>query len=111
MDVLFVGVPEIEIEVGHGCQPSVLQRQHVLNDCGAGGGISSSVINLKVITNQRMLFPEPATMVQRSGSLRVSKYRRADARFPWTHNKDVVDMHFHSMKILPWKNQVAVPEC
>ena len=35
VEVLFIGVPKIEIEIGHGGQSSVAQRHYVLNDCGA----------------------------------------------------------------------------
>ena len=40
-----------------------------------------------------------------SGRLR----RDRGARFPWIHNRDVVDLDFHSMKIVAWKNHIAVP--
>ena len=34
-----------------------------------------------------------------------------DARLPWIHNKDVVDLDFHSLDKFPLKNHVAVPLC
>ena len=58
------------------------------------------------ITNQMMLFPDPATnLVSVKGASLYNAER--NARFPWTHKREPVD--FHSTKILPWKNQTAVP--
>ena len=57
-----------------------------------------------------MLFPDPATMIQIISVFEGMKEQKG-AHFPWTHNKDVVVLYLHSMKIFAWKNQVAVPEC
>ena len=57
-----------------------------------------------------MLFPDPATVIQIISVFEGMKEQKG-AHFPWTHNKDVVVLYLHSMKIFAWKNQVAVPEC
>lgn len=37
--------------------------------------------------------------------------RKNDVRLPWIHNKDVVDLDFHSLDTLPSKNHIAVFSC
>ena len=61
-------------------------------------------------TDQRMLFPEPA-IIDRSDQYLVGGSEQNGVRFPWIHNKGVVDLDFHSKDISPSKNQVAVPLC
>jgi hypothetical protein len=59
-------------------------------------------------TDQRTLFPEPAIMV-RGNQYLGGDGEQNSVRFPWIHNKDAVDLDFHSMDISPSKNHVAVP--
>jgi hypothetical protein len=63
-----------------------------------------------MITDQRMLFPEPATISKVINLWENMKEQRG-ARFPWIHNNDVANLDFHPSDILPWKNHVAVPSC
>ena len=61
-----------------------------------------------MVTNQRMLFPEPATMIQEIRLWEDVKEHK-NLRLPWIHNKVVLDLDFHSMKIISRKNHAAVP--
>ena len=62
-----------------------------------------------MMTDQRTLFPEPAIIV-RSNQYRGGDGEQKGERFPWIHNKDVVDdLDFQSLDISPSKNHVAVP--
>ena len=63
-----------------------------------------------MITYQRILFPDPATMI-RSDQYLGGYGKTEGVRFPWIHNKDVADLNFHFLDIAPWKNHVAVPSC
>jgi hypothetical protein len=112
MEVLFIGIPEIKIEVRHGGQSSLPQRHDILDDCRASGQRSKFLVDepVKRKHTKGMLFPEPATIVRNDQYMR--DYEGTEGvRLPWIHNKDVVDLDFHSTNILPWKNHVAVPSC
>ena len=37
--------------------------------------------------------------------------KKKDARLPWIHNNDVVDLDFHSLDKFPSKNHIAVLSC
>jgi hypothetical protein len=64
--VLLVGVPKIEIKISHRGQSIVAQGNDVLNDGGASPEVSNSKLMLLiVVTNQSMLFPDPAIRGQR----------------------------------------------
>ena len=59
--LLFINVPEVKIEIGHGCPPSVAQGHDILYDRGAGSIMSVSQGRMRRRTaNQITLFPEPA---------------------------------------------------
>jgi hypothetical protein len=77
VEVLFVGVPEIKIEVRHGGQSSLPQRHYILDDCGASQQREFVIDEpVKRITYQRMLFPEPATIIRNDQYLGVVKGQR-----------------------------------
>ena len=97
MKFLFIGVPEVKIEIGHRCLPSVAQGHDILYDRGAElmmsvhkGGMSQRR------ANQTTLFPEPAIETEgkkkNDQGLYVVK-AKSYARFPCNHKKGSVDFH------------------
>ena len=64
--VLFVYVPEVEVEISHRGLTGVAHISHVLDDCRTGKRKTTSVTfeRYKIgPTNQRMVLPEPATHI------------------------------------------------
>jgi hypothetical protein len=61
-----------------------------------------------MITDQRTFFPDPAIMV-RSNQCLGGAGEQKGTRLPWIHNKDSIELDFHSVDISPSKNHVAVP--
>ena len=61
------------------------------------------------MTNQTMVFPEPAIETRGDQAYQGSSHVKAksNARFPCTHKKEPVD--FQLLNILPWKNHFVVP--
>ena len=62
--MLFADVPKVEIEICHRGLTGIAHGFDILDDCGAGQCQTISVIfdeESKYCTNQRMVFPEPAT--------------------------------------------------
>lgn len=57
-------------------------------------------------TNQSTLLPEPAIKIQIWEALSVLESKE-NIRLPCIHKREGVDFHF--LKVLLWKNQVAVP--
>jgi hypothetical protein len=57
------------------------------------------------ITNQNMLFPEPATQVGRQLGVAARYHGDPDARLPWTHRREPFDIQF-SNTLAP-KNHVG----
>ena len=52
-----------------------------------------------MITNQRMLFPEPTITIHGDQYL-GGREGTEGARLPWIHNKDVPGLYFHSKNVL-----------
>ena len=57
------------------------------------------------MTNQRMLFPDPAMQIGDHQVLN-SKDKR-NLRFPWIQRRGPIDIQ--PFNFLPWKNHLAVP--
>jgi len=57
------------------------------------------------IAYHKMLLPDPAMMAELVGH--GMEERKRYVRLPWIHKRE--DDDFQSPKILPWKNQDAVP--
>src|SRR6266404_583529 len=111
MATFFISIPKIEIEVIQGGQSSLSQQQYVLDDRRAIWR-SEFVKRANPKTNN-----EPKDALSGTGyevlkrSISQNVKEQNDIRFPCIHNKDVVDLDFHSVKRLPWKNHDAVPSC
>jgi hypothetical protein len=57
------------------------------------------------ITNQNMLFPEPAAQVGRQSGVAARYHGDPDARLPWTHRREPFDIQ--SSNTLALKNHVG----